>query len=67
MSISLLIAITCYLLGIITQWLELRQKIQEIEEYSNFPIVWAGNLIIIAGYFIQALMWPYSLILNDER
>jgi hypothetical protein len=67
MPISLLVAINCYLLGVVIQWLELRQKVQEIKEYSNFPIIWVANLVIIAGYCIQALIWPYALILNDER
>lgn len=62
MSISLLIAIFAYLLGAIIQWLQLNNKLQEFDEYANFPIVWAASLVFKFGYLLQALIWPYSLI-----
>ncbi|BAY22392.1 hypothetical protein NIES2100_21550 [Calothrix sp. NIES-2100] len=66
MSIWLLVAIFSYLLGVIIQWLQLSNKFQEFEEYTNFPIVWAANVVSKLGCLIEALFWPYSLFLDNE-
>ncbi|MBD2213863.1 hypothetical protein H6G64_05860 [Calothrix sp. FACHB-156] len=66
MSIWLFIAAISYTLGAIIQWLQLRNKLREIYEYTNFPIVWAANLFSMFVCFIQALMWPYILLLDQE-
>jgi hypothetical protein len=62
MSIGLFIALCAYLLGAIIQWLQLSNKLQELDEYTNFPIVWAASLVLKFGYLLKALIWPYSLI-----
>ncbi|BAY30778.1 hypothetical protein NIES2107_26260 [Nostoc carneum NIES-2107] len=67
MSIWLFIAATSYTLGAIIQWLQLRNKLTEIYEYTNFPIVWAANLVSIFVCFIKALVWPYILLLDQEN
>lgn len=67
MSIWLLIALVSYLLGAAVQWLQLRQTFKEFDEYSNFPIVWAAQLVTIFGCSLKALIWPYSLILESDR
>lgn len=66
MSLEISIALFSYLLGVIIQWLGFRQKFQEFDEYTNFPIVWAAKVVTMIGYFIEALTWPYSLILDNE-
>jgi hypothetical protein len=66
MSIWLSIALISYCLGAVIQWLQLKQKFQEFDEYTNFPIIWVAKMLSLFGCFIEALMWPYSLILNDE-
>lgn len=66
MSIWLYIALSSYLLGAIIQWLQLSDKLQEFEEYTNFPIVWAANLVSKFSCFLQALIWPYSLLVDNE-
>ncbi len=66
MSIWLLIALVSYLLGVVIQWLQFREQLQELDEYTNFPIVWAAQVVSIAGYFIGALLWPYILILGND-
>lgn len=66
MSIWLLIGIIAYFLGGVIQWLQLRNKFQELDEYSNFPIVSVLKIITISGCLIEALTWPCSLILNDD-
>lgn len=64
MSALLLVALVCYVLGALIQWLPLRQKFQEFDEYSNFPIVWTARLVTMIGCFIEALVWPCSLIFD---
>ncbi|MBW4503599.1 MAG: hypothetical protein KME57_29565 [Scytonema hyalinum WJT4-NPBG1] len=66
MSLEISIALFSYLLGVIVQWLGFRQKFQEFDEYTNFPIVWAAKVVTMIGCFIEALTWPYSLILDNE-
>lgn len=66
MSIWLLIALVSYLLGVVVEWLRLRQEFQKFDEYANFPIVWAAKIVTIAGCLFGALTWPYSLILGFE-
>ncbi len=66
MSIWLLIASVAYILGAIIQWLEFGPKLKELDEYTNFPIVWLAKLVTVSGCFIEALTWPYSLILGNE-
>ncbi|OUL23509.1 hypothetical protein BV372_29865 [Nostoc sp. T09] len=66
MSIWVLIAIYSYLLGAIIQWLQLNNKLREFDEYTNFPIVWAANLVSKFGCLLKALIWPYSLIIDNE-
>ncbi|MBD2775087.1 hypothetical protein [Iningainema tapete] len=67
MSIWLLIALVSYLLGAAVQWLQLRHKVSEFDEYTNFPIVWAAQLVTRLDCFLQALIWPYVLILESDR
>ena len=66
MSIWLSVAIFSYLLGAIIQWLQLCDKFREFEEYTNFPIVWAANVVSKLGYLIEALFWPYSLLIDND-
>ncbi|BAY06956.1 hypothetical protein [Calothrix sp. NIES-2098] len=66
MSVWLSIALGSYILGAIIQWLQLSDKLQELEEYTNFPIIWAANLVSKCGCFLKALIWPYSLIVDNE-
>ncbi|KAB8319134.1 hypothetical protein SD81_009490 [Tolypothrix campylonemoides VB511288] len=66
MSLEISIALFSYLLGVIVQWLGFRQKFQEFDEYTNFPIVWAAKVVTMIGCFIEALTWPCSLILDNE-
>jgi hypothetical protein len=49
-------------LGAIIQWLQLSNKLQELDEYTNFPIVWVTSVFLKLWYLLQALIWPYSLI-----
>ncbi len=48
------------------QWMQLRQKFQELDEYSNFPIISVLKIVTISSCFIEALIWPYSLIFDDD-
>ena len=66
MSLEISIALLSYLLGVVIQWLGFRQKFQEFDEYTNFPIVWAAKVVTMIGCFLEALTWPYSLILDNE-
>lgn len=66
MSIWVLIAIVSYFSGIVIQWLQFQEQLQELSEYTNFPIVWLIQIIYITGYFLAALLWPYILILDNE-
>lgn len=66
MSIWLFIALFAYLLGAIIQWLQLSNKLQEFDEYTNFPIVWAASLVLKLGCLLKALIWPYSLIVVES-
>ncbi len=66
MSITLCFALVAYLLGIVIQWQGFKENYQELEEYSNFPIVWAAKTVIMVGCFLAALVWPCSLILGNE-
>jgi len=66
MSIWLLIALVAYFLGAVIQWLQFSPKFKELDEYTNFPIVWLAKLVTVSSCFIEALTWPYSLILGDE-
>ncbi|NMG07628.1 hypothetical protein [Brasilonema sp. UFV-L1] len=66
MSIEILIALSSYLLGVVIQWVGFRQKLRELDEYTNFPIVWAAKIVTMIGCFLEALTWPYSLILENE-
>lgn len=63
-SIWLFIALISYLLGVVIQWLNLKQEFQELDEYTNFPIIWTGKVVLTAVAFLEALAWPYSLILG---
>ncbi len=65
MSIWLSIALISYFLGAVVQWLQFRSKFKELDEYSNFPIVWVVEVVSIFSCFIKALTWPYSLILDS--
>jgi hypothetical protein len=65
MSIWLSIALIAYSLGVIVQWLQFRDFLKEFDEYINFPIVWFAKVITAFHCLIKALIWPYSLILND--
>jgi fumarate reductase subunit C len=66
MSVWFLIALVAYLLGAIVQWLQLRRKFEELDEYVNSPIVSIVKLIRISSCLIEALTWPCSLIMDDE-
>ncbi|MGH8001643.1 MAG: hypothetical protein ACREPR_20020 [Brasilonema sp.] len=66
MSIEISVALFSYLLGVLIQWVGFRQKLRELDEYTNFPIVWAAKIVTIIGCLIEALTWPYSLILENE-
>jgi hypothetical protein len=66
MSAWLWVALFSYLLGAIIQWLQLSNKCRELEEYSNFPIVWVANLISKFLCLLKALFWPYNLIADNE-
>lgn len=61
MSIWLWIALISYISGVIVQWLERKQEFQELDEYNNFPIVWAAQVVLSAGCFLEALAWPIDL------
>lgn len=65
MSIWLSIALISYLLGAVVQWLQFRPNFKELDEYSNFPVVWVVEVVSIFSCFIKALTWPYSLILDS--
>lgn len=67
MSIWLFIAVISYLLGVLLHWLQLRVKFQQFDEYSNFPIVWFAKVVTKFCCFLEALFWPYSLILDAEQ
>jgi hypothetical protein len=62
MSIWLLIALVAYFTGVYIEWQQFQEKIQEWDEYSNFPIVWFGMMVVGCGYFLKALIWVYNLI-----
>ncbi|WP_414516195.1 hypothetical protein [Nostoc sp. PCC 9305] len=66
MSIWLLTAWVTYLLGVVIQWLNLNQEFKELDEYSNFPIIWAAQVVLSAGCLLEALAWPYSLIVDID-
>ncbi|NJM71211.1 MAG: hypothetical protein HC862_13845 [Scytonema sp. RU_4_4] len=66
MSIEISVALFSYLLGVIIQWIGFRQKFRELDEYTNFPIVWAAKIVTMIGCFLEALTWPYILILENE-
>ncbi len=66
MSIWVLIALTSYFLGVVCQWLDEQRKYQELDEYTNFPIVWATKLVLLSGCFLEALFWPFSLLIDDS-
>ncbi len=66
-SIWLFIAVYSYTLGAIIQWLQLRNKLRDIYEYTNFPIVWAANLVSMFVCLIKALIWPYILLIDNEN
>ncbi len=66
MSIWLWIALFAYLLGVALQWFGFWQEFKELEECTDFPIVWAATVVTNVGCFIGALIWPYSLILDNE-
>ncbi len=62
MSIWLLIALVAYFTGVYIEWQQFQEKIQEWDEYSNFPIVWFAMVVIAFGYLLKASVWFYSLI-----
>jgi hypothetical protein len=62
MSIWLLIALGAYFTGVYIEWQRFWSKIQEWDEYSNFPIVWFAMMVVGFGYFLKALIWFYNLI-----
>lgn len=66
MSIWVLIAIFSYFSGVVIQWFQFQEQLQELNEYTNFPIVWLIQIISLTGYFLAALLWPYILILDNE-
>ena len=66
MSILVLIAIVSYFSGVVIQWFQFQEQLQELNEYTNFPIVWLIQIISLTSYFIAALLWPYILILGDD-
>ncbi|KAB8333348.1 hypothetical protein SD80_016070 [Scytonema tolypothrichoides VB-61278] len=66
MSIEISIALFSYLLGVVIQWIGFRAKFRELDEYANFPIIWAAKIVTMIGCFMEALTWPYSLILENE-
>ncbi|NMG21565.1 hypothetical protein [Brasilonema bromeliae] len=66
MSIEISIALFSYLLGVVIQWVGFRPKFRELDEYTNFPIIWAAKIVTMIGCFMEALTWPYSLILENE-
>ena len=65
MSIWLSIALISYLLGAVIQWLQFWPNFKELDEYSNFPIVWVVEVVSMFSCFIKALTWPYTLILDS--
>jgi hypothetical protein len=69
MSIWLLIALIAYSTGVYIEWQRFQEKIQEWEEYSNFPIVWFAMMVVGFGYFLKALIWVYNLIceMDDNK
>jgi hypothetical protein len=62
MSIWLLIALIAYSTGVYIEWQRFQEKIQEWDEYSNFPIVRFAMMVVGFGYFLKALIWVYNLI-----
>jgi fumarate reductase subunit C len=66
MSIWLWIALVAYSLGAILQWLQFSQKFLQFNEYTNFPIVWVAKVVTVSACIIEALIWPFSLILSNE-
>ncbi|MBA3920766.1 MAG: hypothetical protein H0X31_03260 [Nostocaceae cyanobacterium] len=66
MSIWVLIALASYCLGVFCYWFDEQAKYQELDEYTNFPIIWATKLVLVSGCFLEALLWPVSLILGDS-
>ncbi|NJL65387.1 MAG: hypothetical protein HC903_30920 [Methylacidiphilales bacterium] len=65
-SIWLGIGLLAYFAGVAIAWQQFQSKIEEWEEYSNFPIIWTVKLAIAVGYFLKSLIWFYDLILDDE-
>jgi hypothetical protein len=66
MSIWLWVGILAYFAGIAIAWQEFQPKIEEWEEYSNFPIIYTVKLLITAWYFLKSLIWFYDLLFEDE-
>jgi predicted membrane channel-forming protein YqfA (hemolysin III family) len=64
MFLWLFVALVAYLVGVIVQWLELKQEFREMDEYNHFPIVWATQVVLTTGCFLEALAWPYNLMLD---
>ncbi|KAF3889963.1 MULTISPECIES: hypothetical protein [Nostocales] len=62
MSIWVLVALISYLLGALIQWTALKQQFQELDEYTNFPIVWIAKVVLTTGCFLEALAWPFELL-----
>ncbi len=66
MSIWLWVGLLAYFAGIAIAWQEFQTKIEEWEEYSNFPIIYTAKLLITAWYFLKSLIWFYDLLFDDE-
>lgn len=62
MTIWLWIACCAYLLGVILDWQQYQTLIQEWDEYSNFPIVWMGMVVVKSGCVFKAFTWVWWLI-----
>ncbi|KYC36421.1 hypothetical protein WA1_42710 [Scytonema hofmannii PCC 7110] len=62
MSIWLLVALVSYLAGVWIHWTALKQQFQELDEYTNFPIVWVAKAVLTTGCFLEALAWPFTLV-----
>ncbi|MEC4817436.1 MAG: hypothetical protein SAK29_29820 [Scytonema sp. PMC 1069.18] len=67
MSVWLFVALVAYVVGAIVQWLELKQDFREMDEYNNFPIVWVAQVVLTTGCFLEALAWPFSLMLDNAE
>ncbi|MEA5570539.1 hypothetical protein [Calothrix sp. UHCC 0171] len=66
-SIWLWIGLFAYFAGVAIAWREFQARIQEWEEYSNFPIIWTAKIVMTAWYFLKSLIWFYDLLLEDDK